>query len=113
MALRYARAEATVTSQPTRHLFDSMDTLAMLQRIDPTSVPESGKLYAGAAALFAFGYVILQLQAHGIAALVAEVRRVRVVGAALVAEHIARMKRIGNDRVAAILTGGAQVVQAF
>jgi tetratricopeptide (TPR) repeat protein len=44
-----------VTSQPTRHLFDSMDTLAFLQRIDPTSVPASGKLYAGAAALFAFG----------------------------------------------------------
>lgn len=55
MELRYARAEATVTSQPTRHLFDSMDSLAFLQRIDPTSVPGSGKFYAGAAALFAFG----------------------------------------------------------
>src|SRR6185369_1061014 len=55
MALRYARAEATVTSQPTWHLFDSMDTLATLQRIDPASVPGSGRLYAGAAALFAFG----------------------------------------------------------
>ncbi len=55
MELRYARAEATVTSQPTRHLFDSMDSLAFLQRIDPTSVPLSGKFYAGAAALFAFG----------------------------------------------------------
>jgi class 3 adenylate cyclase/predicted ATPase len=55
MELRYARAEATVTTQPTRHLFDSMDSLAFLQRIDPTSVPSSGKFYAGAAALFAFG----------------------------------------------------------
>ncbi len=55
MDLRYARAEATVTSQPTRHLFDSMDSLAFLQRIDPTSVPGSAKFYAGAAALFAFG----------------------------------------------------------
>ncbi len=55
MELRYARAEATVTSQPTRHLFDSMDTLAFLQRVDPASVPQSGKFYAGAAALFAFG----------------------------------------------------------
>jgi tetratricopeptide (TPR) repeat protein len=55
MDLRYARAEATVTAQPTRHLFDSMDTLAFLQRIDARSVPRAGKFYAGAAALFAFG----------------------------------------------------------
>jgi len=55
MELRYARAEATVTAQPTRHLFDSMDTLAFLQRVDPASVPGAGKFYAGAAALFAFG----------------------------------------------------------
>jgi tetratricopeptide (TPR) repeat protein len=54
MALRYARAEATVTAQPTRHLFDSMDTIALLERIDPATVPGSGRLYAGAAALFAF-----------------------------------------------------------
>ncbi|MCC6765155.1 MAG: AAA family ATPase [Deltaproteobacteria bacterium] len=55
MDLRYARAEATVTTQPTRHLFDSMDTLAFFQRIDPRTVPGAGKFYAGAAALFAFG----------------------------------------------------------
>jgi len=55
MELRYARAEATATSQPTRHLFDSMDSLAFLQRVDPTSIPLAGKFYAGGAALFAFG----------------------------------------------------------
>lgn len=55
MELRYARAEATVTSQPTRHLFDSMDSLAFLQRIDAASVPGAARFYAGAAALFAFG----------------------------------------------------------
>src|SRR5258705_106349 len=55
MELRYARAEATVTSHPTRHVFDSIDSLAFLQRIDPRSVPLAGKFYAGAAALFAFG----------------------------------------------------------
>jgi len=54
LGLRYARAEATVTAQPTRHLFDSMDTLAFLQRIDPASVAGSGRLYAGAAGLFAY-----------------------------------------------------------
>jgi tetratricopeptide (TPR) repeat protein len=53
--LRYARAEATVTALPTRHLFDSMDGLALLQRIDPTTVPRSGVFYAGCAALFAYG----------------------------------------------------------
>jgi tetratricopeptide (TPR) repeat protein len=55
MELRYARAEATVTSQPTRHVFDSIDSLAFLQRVDPRSVPLAGKFFAGAAALFAFG----------------------------------------------------------
>ena len=65
------------------------------------------------AALFALGHVILQLQSDRVAALVAEVRRVRVVGAALVAEHIAGMERIGDDRDAAVLTGGAQVMQPF
>ncbi len=72
MELRYARAEATVTSQPTRHVFDSMDSLAFLQRIDPATVPGSGKFYAGAAALFAFGGISfdvsrrLSAQAHAL-----------------------------------------------
>lgn len=55
MDLRYARAEVTVTAQPTRHLVDSMETIAFLQTIDPRTVPGAGKFYAGAAALFAFG----------------------------------------------------------
>jgi len=54
LSLRYARAEATSIAQPTRHLFDSMDTLALLQRIDPASVAGSGRLYSGAAGLFAY-----------------------------------------------------------
>ncbi len=67
----------------------------------------------GHPALFAFVHVIFQLQAHRVAALVAEVRSVRVVGAALRAEHIAGMKRVGDDGVSAILTSGAQVMQAL
>ncbi len=72
MALRYARAEATVTAQPTRHVFDSMDTLAFLQTIDARSVPGAGKFYAGAAALFAFGGISFDVarrlseRAHGL-----------------------------------------------
>ncbi len=67
----------------------------------------------GHAALFAFRHVVLQLQAHRVAALVAEVGRVGVVSAALAAEHVARMKRICDDGIAAIPTGCAKVVQSL
>ena len=67
----------------------------------------------GHAALLALAHVILQLQAHRVAALVAEVRSVRVVGAALRAQHIAGMKRIGDDRRTAVLASGPQVMQPF
>ena len=65
----------------------------------------------GHAALLALAHVIFQLQAHRIAALVAEVGRIRVVGAALRAQHVAGMKRIGDDRRTAVLASGAQVMQ--
>ena len=67
----------------------------------------------GHAALFALVHVILQLQSDRVAALVAEVRRVRVVGTALLAQHFARMKRIGDDRRSAIFASGAQVMQTL
>jgi len=54
MALRYARAESTTYALPTRHVFDSMRSLSLVQRFDPRSVPTSAKMYAGAASLFAF-----------------------------------------------------------
>jgi tetratricopeptide (TPR) repeat protein len=62
--LRYARAEATVTTSPTRHLFDSIDTIALLQRVDPRSVPGSGRMYAGAVALFAYGGISFGVSAR-------------------------------------------------
>ena len=65
------------------------------------------------AALFALVHVVLQLQSNRIAALVTEVGCVGVVRAALAAEHVAGMKRVSNDRIAAVLTSGAQVVQTF
>ena len=65
------------------------------------------------AALFALGHVVFQLQPHRIAALVAEVGRVGVVGAALRAQHVTGMERIGDNRVAAVLASGAQVMQAL
>ncbi len=67
----------------------------------------------GHAALFAFRHVVLQLQPNRIAALVAEVGSVRVVGAALVAQNFAGMKRVRDHRRSAILTSRAQVMQPF
>jgi tetratricopeptide (TPR) repeat protein len=55
MAIRYERAEATVYATPTRHVFDGMRSLARLQRVDPRSVPDGARMYAGAVAFFAFG----------------------------------------------------------
>ena len=67
----------------------------------------------GHAALFAFRHVVLQLQSHRVAALVAEVGSIRVIRAALVAENFAGMKRVGNHRRSAALTSRAQVMQPF
>ena len=61
-------------------------------------------------ALFALGHVILQLQAHRVAALVAEIRRVGVVRPATVAKHVARVERIGDDREPAVLTCSTKVM---
>ena len=67
----------------------------------------------GHAALLALVHVILELHADRVAALVAERRRVLVERAALGAEHVARLIRIGDNRRAAIPAGGAQVMQAL
>ena len=67
----------------------------------------------GHAALFAFGLVVLQLQTDRVAALVAEVRGVLVVGAAFMAKHIAGMERVGDDHRAAAYAGGAEVMQSL
>src|SRR5262249_17253474 len=65
------------------------------------------------AALFALAYVIFQLQTDRVAALVAEVRRIGVVCAAFLAEHIAGVKRVSDDGGSAVLAGRAEVVQPF
>src|SRR5258705_1708075 len=67
----------------------------------------------GHAALFALGLVVLQLQADGVAALGAEVRGVLVVGSAEVAEHVARVEGVGDDHVAAVSAGRAEVVETL
>ena len=67
----------------------------------------------GHAALFAFRHVVLELQPNRIAALVAEVGSIRVVGAALVAQNFAGMKRVRDHRRSASLTSRAQVMEPF
>ena len=65
------------------------------------------------AALLALLHVVLELQAHRVAALVAERHHVLVEGAAMVAENVAGVERVGADGGAATAAGGTQVVQPF
>src|SRR6266705_467904 len=65
------------------------------------------------AALLALVHVILQLHGHRIAALVAEGWRVLVERAALVADDVAGLIRIGDHGRAAIAARRAEVVQAL
>ena len=62
-------------------------------------------------ALLALGHVVLQLQSDRVAALVTKIGCIGVVRAALGAEHVAQVERIGLTVAAAIAAGGAQVVQ--
>ncbi len=63
------------------------------------------------AALLALVHVVLELHRHGIAALVAEGRRVLIKRAALVANDVAGLIRIGDHGRAAVAASGAKVVQ--
>ncbi len=67
------------------------------------------------AALFALRPVVLQLQADRVAALVAEGDDVLVEGAAMVAENVAGVERIGLDGGAAgrVAAGGPEVMQTL
>ena len=69
----------------------------------------------GHTALLALHHVVFQLQTDGVAALIAERDHVLVERAAVLAEHIARMKRVGADGRAAtgIAACGTQMVQPF
>ena len=59
------------------------------------------------AALLALSHVVLQLQRNRVAAFVAEVGCVRVVGSAPSAQNFARMEGIGNDCGSAIAASSA------
>src|SRR5207302_1721920 len=63
------------------------------------------------AALLTFVHVVLELHGDGVAALVAEGRSVFVERAALVADHVASLVRIGDDARAAVAASRAEVMQ--
>ena len=65
------------------------------------------------AALLALLHVVFQLQAHRVAALVAERHHVLVEGAAMAAQNVASVERVGADGRAAIAAGGTEMVQTF
>src|SRR5437588_1326250 len=67
----------------------------------------------GHASLFALAYVVFQLQADRVAALIAEIRSIRIVGSALLAKHITGMERIGDDSRSTIPAGRTQVMQTL
>jgi len=61
IAVMWERAQAQITRSPTRFLFDSIGGLARLGRVDPTSVPGAGGMYAGAVGIFSYGGVSFAL----------------------------------------------------
>jgi predicted ATPase len=59
--LIFERAEAQTTASPTRFIFDSMQGLAKLQRVDPATIPAAGGKYAGAIGIFSYGGVSFEI----------------------------------------------------
>jgi hypothetical protein len=57
IAIMYERAQTQTTASPTRFVFDSVATLARLGRVDPSTVPGAGAMYAGAVGIFSYGGV--------------------------------------------------------
>src|ERR1019366_1162825 len=69
----------------------------------------------GHAALFAFGLIVLQLEADGVAALVTESNDVAVESTAMTAEDVAGVEGISLDRRAAgrVAAGRPQMMQTL
>lgn len=55
IAVMFARAKAQTTGDPVRFLFDTMENVRRLRRVDPRSVEGSGGLYASMIGIFSFG----------------------------------------------------------
>ena len=55
ISIMFARAMAQTTGDPTRFLFDTMENVRRLRRVDPASVARSGGMYASMIGIFSFG----------------------------------------------------------
>lgn len=55
IGLMFSRAKAQVTGDPARFLFDGMENLRHLARVDPRSVAGATGMYAGVIGIFSFG----------------------------------------------------------
>jgi class 3 adenylate cyclase/tetratricopeptide (TPR) repeat protein len=53
--LMFARSHAQITTDPTRFIFDGLDTIRRLQRVDPHCVEQAAAIYSGMAGPFAYG----------------------------------------------------------
>jgi class 3 adenylate cyclase/tetratricopeptide (TPR) repeat protein len=53
--IMFHRAQAQTTADPTRFLFDSMETLRVLGSVAPGTVPNAGGMYAGVVGIFSYG----------------------------------------------------------
>lgn len=53
--LMFNRARAQTTADPARFVLNGLETLRRLRRIDPSTVPGAGAMYAGTVGLFSFG----------------------------------------------------------
>lgn len=53
--LMYSRAQAQTTGDPARFLFDTMENLRRLARVDPRTVAGAGGMYASVIGIFSFG----------------------------------------------------------
>jgi class 3 adenylate cyclase/tetratricopeptide (TPR) repeat protein len=57
LAVRYNRARAQTSSDPTRMFFDTIGTIRRMNQTDPTVIEEACGMYAGAALLFSYSGV--------------------------------------------------------
>lgn len=55
ISIMFARAMAQTTGDPTRFLFDTMENVRRLRKVDPASVARAGGMYASMIGIFSFG----------------------------------------------------------
>ena len=95
------------------HVAKALDTGLRVLIVDLQANRDLERGRVGHAALFTLGLVVLQLQAHRVAAFGAEIWSVLVVCSAEVAQHFARMEGVGDHHVAAAGAGRTQVIETF